>query len=146
MPACPSCGRDATDDDRFCPRCGRGLPAPAPVAQQAGGLLVVATFGPTTGWVGKTITYENQQFVLEGLGPISAEGVLEHDRQGHLLWAYAGLREWVQGLVLAHQAAPVAPAAVAAAPQATRPAERGWRRPPRQCSRLLGDDEMSEVR
>ena len=64
-----------------------------------GGSVVIATFGPTTGWLGKTIAYENGQFALEGLGPISAQHVLEYDRQGHLQWAYEGLPEWVQQLV-----------------------------------------------
>jgi len=118
MPACPSCGRDSTEGDEFCRGCGHELPRTIAAAQQAGGPLIVATFGPTTGWAGKTIAYENQHFVLEGLGPITAEGVLEYDRQGHLVWAYAGLREWVQGIVTSHQAAPVA-----AAQQAERPAE-----------------------
>ena len=56
-------------------------------APQAGGPVVIATFGPTTGWVGKTIAYENQQYVLEGHGPITTEAVAEYDRQGFLNWA-----------------------------------------------------------
>ena len=58
--------------------------------------MIIATFGPSTGWVGKRIVYEGQRFVLEGHGEITAQGVLEYDRQGHISWAYAGLREWVQ--------------------------------------------------
>ena len=58
--------------------------------------MLIATFGPTTQWVGKTITYENGLFTLEGHGPIPAHGVLDYDGQGHLAWAYEGLREWVQ--------------------------------------------------
>jgi hypothetical protein len=58
--------------------------------------MVIATFGPSTGWVGKTITYEDGRFTLEGQGPISAADVLTYDRQAHIFWAYAGLREWVQ--------------------------------------------------
>jgi len=58
--------------------------------------MVIATFGPSTGWVGRTITYEDGRFTLEGQGPISAADVLTYDRQGHIFWAYAGLREWVQ--------------------------------------------------
>ena len=46
--------------------------------------------------MGKTITYEDGRFTLEGQGPISAADVLTYDRQGHIFWAYAGLREWVQ--------------------------------------------------
>lgn len=56
--------------------------------------MLIATFGPTTGWVGKTITYDDQQFVLEGHGPIAAQAVLDYDQQGHLEWAYDGLKEW----------------------------------------------------
>jgi len=57
--------------------------------------MLIATFGPSTGWVGKKIVYEGQRFVLEGYGEITAQGVLEYDRQAHLDWAYDGLREWV---------------------------------------------------
>ena len=109
MYACPWCGRDAIEGNQFCGGCGHELPATTAPPQQAGRARIVATFGPTTGWAGKTIAYENQQLVLEGHGPIRAEGVLEYDRQGHLVWANAGLREWVQGMVASRQAAPAAP-------------------------------------
>jgi Photosynthesis system II assembly factor YCF48 len=62
--------------------------------------MVIATFGPSTGWVGKTIAYEDGRFTLEGQGPISAANVLTYDRQGHLFWAYAGLREWVEQVAM----------------------------------------------
>lgn len=58
--------------------------------------MLIATFGPSTGWAGKTISYEDGRFTLEGVGPLSAADVLTYDRQGHISWAYAGLREWVQ--------------------------------------------------
>jgi len=84
-------------------------PAPAPVTQRTAprpqevsqpkassrNATLVATFGPSTAWVGKTITYEDGRFILEGYGAISAGGVLTYDQQGHLEWAYVGLREWV---------------------------------------------------
>lgn len=57
--------------------------------------MLIATFGPSTGWAGKTIDYESGVFTLEGQGQISASNVLSYDRQGHLEWAYGGLREWV---------------------------------------------------
>jgi len=60
--------------------------------------MLVATFGPTTEWVGKTITFENGQFVLEGHGPITAQDTMTYDREGHLQWAYDGLRAWVGGI------------------------------------------------
>lgn len=46
--------------------------------------MLGATFGPSTGWAGKTITFEDERFILEGHGPISAAGVMKYDRQGHL--------------------------------------------------------------
>ena len=33
--------------------------------------------------------------MLEGHGPIGAEGVMEYDRQGHLVWESEGTRAWV---------------------------------------------------
>jgi hypothetical protein len=62
--------------------------------------MLIATFGPTTGWAGKTITYEDGAFTLEGHGRISAQDVIEYERQGHLVWPYDGLREWVQSSAL----------------------------------------------
>ena len=56
--------------------------------------MIIATFGPSTAWVGKTITYDDGRFVLEDVGQITAQAVVEYDRQGHLGWAYDGLREW----------------------------------------------------
>ena len=68
--------------------------------------MIVARFGASTGWVGKTITYESGQFTLEDHGPITAADVLTYDGQGHLVWAYDGLREWVQQVAAATAAAP----------------------------------------
>ena len=39
--------------------------------------MPVATFGPATGWVGKKITHDSGQFVLEGHGAITAANVME---------------------------------------------------------------------
>ena len=38
----------------------------------------IATFGPSTGWAGRTITFDSGQFRLAGHGPITAADVLEH--------------------------------------------------------------------
>lgn len=57
--------------------------------------MLIATFGPTTAWRGKTITFDNGQFTLEGHGAITAGGVMEYDKQGHLQWANDGTRAWV---------------------------------------------------
>ena len=57
--------------------------------------MLIATFGPTTAGVGRKITYDDESFLLQDHGPIDADDVLAYDRDGHLLWAYDGLREWV---------------------------------------------------
>jgi hypothetical protein len=87
--------------------------------------MLVATFGPTTGWAGRTITFYDGRFTLEGHGPITAGDVLEYDRQGHLLWAYDGLREWATSLTPppAHAPAPtLAPVTQTATPMQAVPA------------------------
>lgn len=114
MAACPSCGRDSSGDDRFCPACGHKLPVTLPPSLH-GGAQVLATFGLATPWAGKTLTYENGQFILEGHGPITPEAVLAHERQGCLVWPYEGLRKWA----LAVASRPAVPA------PASRPGERG---------------------
>ena len=60
--------------------------------------MIVATFGPSTAWVGKSITYDGGLFTLEGHGQIEPGAVVDYDRQGHLQWAYDGLREWTYRL------------------------------------------------
>ena len=61
--------------------------------------MLIATFNASTGWAGKTVHHENDQFVLEGHGPISAADVLAYDEQGYLDWANDGTRAWVQAKV-----------------------------------------------
>ena len=58
--------------------------------------MIIATFGPSTGWNGKSITYDGRSFILEDHGPITAQAVLDYDRQGHLTWASDTARELVQ--------------------------------------------------
>jgi hypothetical protein len=78
--------------------------------------MLVATFGTTTGWAGKTITFDNGQYVLEGHGPITAQAVLEYDRQGYLNWTNDGLREMVRQTVSGPSAAPPASTPATAQP------------------------------
>jgi DNA polymerase-3 subunit epsilon len=60
--------------------------------------LLIAVFNQTTGWSGRTITYEEaqRQFTLQDHGPITAQDVLGYDVQGQLDWAREELREWVR--------------------------------------------------
>ena len=57
--------------------------------------MLVATFEPSSGCEGRTITFENEQFVHEILGLISAADVMEYDRKGWLRWPMDGMRAWV---------------------------------------------------
>jgi hypothetical protein len=68
---------------------------PIMVPETHGGTMLIATFGPTTAWSGKTITRDGDAFVLEDHGSISAGDIMEYDRQGHLLWVNDGTRAWV---------------------------------------------------
>ncbi len=60
--------------------------------------MVIATFGPTTGWAGRTITYDDGRLILTGHGEILAAHVVDYDRQGHLVWPYGEMRAWVYSL------------------------------------------------
>jgi hypothetical protein len=75
--------------------------------------MLVATFGPTTAWAGKSITWDGSRFVLEGYGRIPGAALVDYDQQGHLLWASAELRSWAWAY--AHWEATGAPPAQAAA-------------------------------
>ncbi len=66
--------------------------------------MVIATFGPGTGWAGRVITYENGTFTLEGHGTVTARDVVVYDQHGYLTWAYDGLLEWVRGLAASEPA------------------------------------------
>ena len=75
---------------------------------------LVATFGPTTGWSGKVITWEGGVFTLQDYGPITAADVQTYDRQGQLVWANDGMRAWVESNAGAPQAASGGPSVIAA--------------------------------
>jgi hypothetical protein len=83
------------------------------VTAQSGGIqpLVVATFGASTAWCGKTIVFSDGVFFLEDHGPIQAADVLTYDEQGHLGWAYDGLRDWVAQCANDTAAVPAKPVA-----------------------------------
>ena len=57
--------------------------------------MLVATFEPSSGCEGRTITFENEQFVHDVLVPISAAEVMDYDRKGWLEWPMDGMRAWV---------------------------------------------------
>lgn len=60
--------------------------------------MIIATFNSSTGWAGKTITWNDGVFTLEDHGPITAAGVMGYDQQGQLDWPYDGMREWLYGI------------------------------------------------
>lgn len=57
--------------------------------------MLVATFGPTTGWAGREIIWDVDRFILVGHGAVPAAGVLDYDRLGQIVWAAPELRPWV---------------------------------------------------
>jgi uncharacterized RDD family membrane protein YckC len=79
--------------------------------------MLIATFGPSTARVGKTIEFENEVFLLEGHGPVTASDVMRYDSQGHLLWVSEEIRYWAG----ARAGMPVVPRA-ATTPKSTIPA------------------------
>ncbi len=60
--------------------------------------MFIATFNQTTGWSGKTITYDEdrRRFILQDYGHIPGQVVLGYDARGQLDWADESLREWSQ--------------------------------------------------
>ena len=70
-------------------------PPPPPVSPSA---QMIATFGPTTGWHGKRIVYDAGSILIEGVGPVSAPGVLSYERQGQIEWASPAMRDWIVGV------------------------------------------------
>ena len=87
--------------------------------------MIVATFGPSTAWVGRAISFDDGRFSLEDVGQIAPRAVVDYDRQGHLQWAYGGLREWVYQVAgePAPAAAPASPPSALVAPPASAAAE-----------------------
>ncbi len=67
------------------------------------GPLVIATFGTTTAWAGKVITYQEGLFTLQDYGPINSVDVLRYDQQGHLIWADSAMRALVESLARVSQ-------------------------------------------
>jgi len=70
--------------------------------------MIVARFTSASGWAGRSITYDNERFALEGYGSLVAEDVLRYDQQGQIAWEYAGLREWVGQVAAGAMGAPAA--------------------------------------
>jgi hypothetical protein len=74
--------------------------------------MIVATFNATTGWAGRSITWQDDRLILDGHGVITTADVMEYDRQGHLDWPSEEMRSWAAARLSWEQAV-VTPAAVA---------------------------------
>lgn len=83
--------------------------------------MLIATFGPTTAWLGRRITREGDICVLDGHGPITADEIMEYDRQGHLVWVNAGARAWVGSKTTAWQSRTDVASGASTDPQTTTP-------------------------
>ena len=81
--------------------------------------MVIATFNSATGWAGKTITYDDGVFTLEGHGTITAQDVLSYDEAGHIEWAHDGLRDWTRQLCQSPPETVESPAETAESPAET---------------------------
>lgn len=55
--------------------------------------MLVATFGPSTAWVGRSITYSDGRIWFDG-HPITSQMLIQYDRGGYLVWAYPEMRTW----------------------------------------------------
>ena len=83
--------------------------------------MLIATFGPSTGWAGKRITFEDDAFVLDGYGPLLPADVMEYDRQGHLTWPNDATRAWVVSTAKAPQASQATSHATSTTPEGRLP-------------------------
>ena len=91
--------------------------------------MLIATFGPSTAWVGKTIEYDGAKFVLEGYGPVAAQAVLDYDRQGHLVWTSAQSKELVAMMATSQAPASMQTPVAAAGPPTVRPLASPMKKP-----------------
>ena len=78
--------------------------------------MLIATFAETTGWAGKTITWDDGVLTLEGQGAVTSKAVMGYDAGGLLDWAPGGMRAWVDSLA---DGVPATPPAAAPPPKAT---------------------------
>ena len=58
--------------------------------------MLIATFGPSTAWAGRSITHEFAVFILADHGRISADDVLAYAKAGYLVWADESQRGFVE--------------------------------------------------
>ena len=80
------------------------------------GAMPIATFGPTTEWVGKKTTRDGDAFILQDRGPISTQDIMDFDRRGHLVWVNDRIRARIGAKAKGAQPAHVAVPATATAP------------------------------
>jgi hypothetical protein len=56
--------------------------------------MLVATFNATTGWAGRQISWQDDRFILDGHGAITAFDLMGYDGQGQLDWVSEEMRSW----------------------------------------------------
>jgi hypothetical protein len=56
--------------------------------------MLVATFNATTGWAGRQINWQDDRFILDGHGAITAFDLMGYDGQGQLDWVSEEMRSW----------------------------------------------------
>lgn len=85
--------------------------------------MLIATFNALTGWAGRQITWQDERFILDGYGVITAADVMGYDGQGQLDWPSEEMRSWAAARLSWEQsvAAPRTAAVPAAAAFAAQP-------------------------
>ncbi len=77
------------------PALARGAPVPPPPQTAGPNAQVIATFGPTTGWNGRRIVFDNGALLIEGVGPVSGQGVESYAKNGQIAWQSQAMRDWI---------------------------------------------------
>jgi hypothetical protein len=72
---------------------GGGSPVPPPAASPEA--RVIATFGPSTGWHGKRIVYQDGVLLIDGVGTVSLKAVQSYAKKGQIEWESPAMQSWV---------------------------------------------------
>jgi hypothetical protein len=113
---CTQCGNPLTDASQTCGRCG------APRRAGGSGLTptYVGTFTARSRYSGRRILFQNQVFIIEGVGQVDPRHLPQMAAAGEIFWARPELEQWAREWA-DYTAASTAPAVVTQ-PQVVGPA------------------------
>ena len=101
--------------------------------------MLVATFNATTGWTGRQITWQDERFILDGHGAITAADVMEYDRRGHLDWPSEEMRSWAAARLAWEHAVAASASPVVETPAAVTPSAAGQASPGASSAPVAGE-------